>query len=230
MQNLWIQGESGLERMNRIIQTVDDHVVQGVKRLKELCELEDGEGNPVDLHKKETAFQTLCRRLNRAYEGLTTPPNGDHLRELENRYLVLWGQQNNLDLSADTVGVMYKIKNLWGGKRRGNIYLDIANIERLADEQLWDEETVETIAHERIHLADWMDDGFDNWSGNPHGPGDAIYDQGKNLRNSLLRSGVEWSRICPEREGYLWKLPGWGHDFTDPNYCRIGEIRKALRN
>ena len=79
--------------MNRIIQTVDDHVVQGVERLKVQCALEDGEGNPIDLDEEETAMQRFCRRLNRAYEGLTTPPNGDYLRELENRDLVLWGKQ-----------------------------------------------------------------------------------------------------------------------------------------
>ena len=125
---------------------------------------------------------------------------------------------------------MHKIKNLWGGKRRGNIYLDIGNLERLTKNEEWGEQTVEVIAHERVHLADWMDNGIDDWIGNPHGPGDAVYELGEDLRDRIGPSGVEWSRTCPEPEGYLWKLPGWGHDFTDTNYCRIGEIRKALRN
>lgn len=42
-------------------------------------------------------------------------------------------------------------------------------------------------------------------------------------------SGVEWSRTCPDPDRILWKLLGWELEMTDPNYCRIGEVREVLR-
>lgn len=97
----------------------------------------------------------------------------------------MWGKQNNLTVPARGLGITNKIKSLWGGKRLVNIYLDISNLERLTPEGEWDEKNVEVIAHERIHLADRMYNRIDAWIDDPYVPGDPVYEQGEDLRNSI---------------------------------------------
>ncbi len=41
----------------------------------------------------------------------------------------------------------------------------------------------------------------------------------------LYRQSYKWVNPCR----ILWKLPGWELEMTDPNYCRIGEVRPVLR-
>ncbi len=223
----WVQGETGKERRDRIVHTVDSFVADMVEFMTIFCNAVDGEGYPINPYPDH-----FCRELAEAYEGLTTRL-GDQLNDLGSRPLYLFLPSKGYSVTLDTVGVMLPVHRLPGLKRKGDIYIDIKNIERLRPGfavSVWDEMAVETDAHERVHLADWIDNGRDDWwDPNNHRRGDRIYRQGEEIANLIGISGVEWSRTCPDPYQVRWMLPSWGLEMPDPNFCRIGEIRKILR-
>ncbi|MDE0094635.1 MAG: hypothetical protein OXO49_09075 [Gammaproteobacteria bacterium] len=244
----WIQGETGPERRDRIVRTVDSHVVQQVELLSEACKLVDGEDNPAGIYGR-----TFCAEINGseeleiagAIEGLTTPVYGDHLEDLAHKDLEVWLVRQGFYPHEDrkklerVAGVFIANENTQRRRiRKGSIYIDIDNIENFFKEEgeiIWDLETVETDIHERLHLADWIDNGEVDWASADHNDfdegekDDRIYRQAGELIEEIGNSGVEWSRTCPDPYQVLWKLPGWGLEMTDPNYCRIGEVREVLR-
>ncbi|MXZ55450.1 MAG: hypothetical protein F4227_08830 [Gammaproteobacteria bacterium] len=82
-------------------------------------------------------------------------------------------------------------------------------------------------------MADWIDNGVFDWGGpdsTEHSKGvDRVNTQSKFIAKELSFAPVDWSIGChPPYEPLFW-LPGWGHEMTDPIYCRIGEVIQALR-
>lgn len=237
----WVRGETNEERKDRIVRHVDDFVAFGVRDLKYFqCDMRDKEGNPVGIMDAND-----CQQLEDAYPGLIAYPGrieypADELNLTSighkflntGRYRSSTGTWAGFSVPA-TLGSFYP-----GGARTGSTRIDVREIQFNWNLYLYsvvvnkDSQIVDTTAHERIHLADRMDNGVLDWGGaneiEHNKQMDRVHKQGERIAELLGNtSRVDWSRGChPPYEPLFW-LEGWGHDMADgnhPNYCRIGEV------
>lgn len=219
----WVQAETEEERKARIIHQADDFVVTGVTLLKYSCRLKDKEGNPLDWRFNRTE----CTELEEAYSGLVAAVGGSNLLSMKNDIL----NQNmtvggNMFFSArPTLGDIS-----YYSRRRVDIRIDVIEHDLNPYIFIKSKKIVETIAHERIHLGDHMfNNGNRQWTSadhnDPNGPkDDRVYRQGRWVARQLGASLVDWARGCyPPYQPRFW-IAGWGHEMTDPAYCRLGEV------
>lgn len=172
----WVQGETDEERKDRIVRDVDDFVAFGVRDLKyQKCDMKDKEGNPIHLISVKD-----CEELEEAYKGLTTLVGDGHLHDRSNarlnRNLVLNGREMFKAVGA-TLGRFQEYRY-----KKGEYWTAVRELEESPFQKYEkDRKIIEVAVHERIHLADWIDNETFDWSDRAtHGQGtDRVYRQGR---------------------------------------------------
>lgn len=227
----WVDAETEEERKQRLVDTVDNHVMFGVRDAKYMhCDLKDKEGNPVN----DELNLEQCEQLDEAYLGLIELV-GDSLRKIRpaednelNYRVKIRGKWVGFSSKAKTGRIEYY------NYREGLIIIDVRELEH--NKQLpvhRDRAFVSTHVHERIHLADQMLHGPKRkWSSEDHNDpngakDDRVYEQTAWLYPLLGTPSLDWSRGCHPPYKLRGFLAGWGHDMSISNddfFCRLGEV------
>ena len=186
-----VLAETDEYRMNRIALAADKHVVETVTRWKYECErFIWREGPFVRAYDKNTSSysykfdQDECEMIIEVYDaGFTEPVNGSKLTGF---HVV-----DDLDRSHG-----WFTSNSDG---TGEITINIGRIEEeYSSAPKRDEVTRVVVAHERIHLADWLDDGDWDWilswehHHSPYGIYDETYERGEFIGEKAGPSSRYW--------------------------------------
>ena len=130
-------------------------------------------------------------------------------------------------------GRMYNVKNK-KGERAGKIIINIESIEaswrRPSSRGLREETTRKVIAHERVHLADWLDNGQWDWMDLPYwfhkyGRTDDTYKWGWFIGEQAGPFPLHWERACNDDHRVEYYLAGWGHhNEVRDGFCIVKQV------
>ncbi len=228
-----VYAETELDRMERIALAEDEWIVKTVRRWKNECD-SFLEGGPAVLGSSPSGMYEFteddCEDIIIAvYDaGFTEPVNGDHLTGFE---------------AIDKPDERYDGRFSTGGKKKGSITINIGRIENEytfegeGGRPSWEEVTRETVAHERIHLADWADDSEFDWivSQEDHHSAGGHYDQTSRWGRFIgeqadpVAPELDWSRRCLDDQ-VSYFLSGWGHHTkVRAGYCLVRMVLQGGR-
>ena len=204
-------------RLNRIAVAVDKHIVTIVKRWKEECDKFLAGGLPI-IGATKTFTVDDCNNIIKVYNaGFTEPLSyADDSRLLEFKAVD--------EPDGGYLGRFYWPHYNENGRRAGKIRINIGLLETYENR---DYRIRRTVAHERIHLADWIDNGVMQWFA--PGKSHELFDLDKTHRWAKFigeQAGpfpLHWERACSNDDHRVeYFLAGWGHhNEVREGYCFV---------
>lgn len=227
-----VHAETRAQRHARIVAAADNHIVQTVTSWQKECEsfLKGGpvvEGyGPLEPNGYYEFTVDDCEDIIEVYnDGLfAEPANGSRLTS----YKVV-------DLpDADYYGRFFRDPpedNQWVGR----IHINFGKIEEVPLEGNENRNLVTngTVAHERVHLSDWLPDGDLDWilseQLHKYTRTDKTYRWGEFIGEKAGPLTLYWGRMCLDNQ-ISYYLEGWGHYNELPaGYCLVGILFNRRR-
>lgn len=232
-----VHAETRAQRQGRIVFTVDRWIVNTVKRWKNECD-SFLKGGPAVLgydHSQPRSFYEFtekdCKDIIKVYDAGFTDPvyGGSYLTGFEviDEPATNWfGRFNPVATGTGKIVVnMGKIEDFYGVYGAGQRALR------------------QTVAHERIHLADWADNSYFDWiekdgTGKPSREWHRLYKNDETYmwarfigdKAGPIDPELVWDRMCLNDHVHYY-LAGWGHKEIRDGYCfvKIERVGKGRR-
>ena len=229
-----VEAETEEVRRQRIADAVDDHIVTTVKRWNAECDSWEKGGPPVigyDFFEGTYPFtEDDCNNIEMLYDGGFTEPYSllDDSRLLEFK-AVDWPDSSRL---GEFEWPHYNEDDHRAGKIRINIgKLEAYEYRNTPGKEIWeyrDYRIKRTVAHERVHLADWLDNGLMQWfvPGEMHElfDLDQTHQFAKFIGERAAPFYPYWERVCLKNKMRRY-IAGWGLDVdeivTAELYCIV---------